>query len=131
MHKDEVTTSSRNDGNTVLPEVFVGQILYREKSYRNEPTKIEEVIVGKTGKKYFYLTGWEERYPIDKETLRYTDKVYSQNGFQLYRDKQQILDKNETANLYTNIQKVFRDYSNNNRLTLEQLRNISDILGCR
>ena len=114
----------------VVVVVIVGQILYREKSYINEPTKIEEVTVGKIGKKYFYLTGLEERYPIDKETLRYTDKVYIQNGFQLYLDKQKIIDKNEAATLYTNIQKVFRDYSDN-RLTIEQLRNISDILGCR
>jgi len=26
MHKDEVTTSSRNDGNTVLPAVAVGWV---------------------------------------------------------------------------------------------------------
>jgi len=69
----------------VLPAVFVGQVLYREKSYRDAPSDIVEVTVGKVGKKYFYLTGWEERYPVDKETLQYIDKNYSQSNFQLYR----------------------------------------------
>jgi hypothetical protein len=130
MHTDEVTTSSRNDGNTFpLPAVFVGQVLYREKSRRNEPSEIVEVTVGKVGKKYFYLTGWEERYPISKETLKYEDKNYSQSCFQLHRDKQEILDRKEKSSLLDKLQKHFNWSGNGSRNTLEQLRQAVEVLG--
>ena len=79
----QTNTDISNDGNTMLPAVFIGQVLFREKFNRNAPSEIVEVTVGKVGKKYFYLTGREERYPIDKETLKYTDKNYIQSNFQL------------------------------------------------
>lgn len=39
--------------------IAIGDVLYRVKSNRNEPHEIVEVTVGKVGKKYFYLTGWD------------------------------------------------------------------------
>ena len=116
-------------GNTVLPAVFVGQVLYREKFNRNEPSEIVEVTVGKVGKKYFYLTGREERYPVDKETLQYTDKNYSQSNFQLYRDKQEILDRREKDRLTDVLYKHFHWSGNKHKNTLEQLRKAVEILG--
>ena len=116
-------------GNTVLPAVFVGQVLYREKQRRNEPSEIEEVTVGKIGKKYFYLTIWEERYPVDKETLQYTDKNYSQNNFQLYRDKQEILDRKERGRLTDILYKHFHWSGNKHKNTLEQLKKAVEVLG--
>ncbi len=116
-------------GNNVLPAVFVGQVLYREKSTRNEPSEIVEVTVGKVGKKYFYLTGLEERYPVDKETLKYTDKNYSQSNFQLYRDKQEILDRKEKERLTDVLYKHFHWSGNKHKNTLEQLKKAVEVLG--
>ena len=115
--------------NNVLPAVFVGQVLYREKSTRNKPSEIVEVTVGKVGKKYFYLTGWEERYPVDKETLEYTDKNYSQSNFQLYRDKQEILDRKEKERLTDVLYKHFHWSGNKHKNTLEQLKKAVEVLG--
>ena len=116
-------------GNTVLPAVFVGQVLYLEKQRRNEPSEIEEVTVGKIGKKYFYLTRWEKRYPVDKETLQYTDKNYSQDNFQLYRDKQEILDRKERGRLTDILYKHFHWSGNKHKNTLEQLKKAVEVLG--
>ena len=128
--KVQNSTEASNDGNTVLPAVFVGQVLFREKfNRRNAPSEIVEVTVGKVGKKYFYLTGWEERYPIDKETLKYIDKNYSQRNFQLYRDKQEILDRREKSKLYDLLQKHFNWSGNGSKNTLEQLRKAVEVLG--
>ena len=129
-----MTNTDKNDfnatiGNTVLPAVFVGQVLYREKSTRNEPSEIVEVTVGKVGKKYFYLTGLEERYPVDKETLKYTDKNYSQSNFQLYRDKQEILDRKDKERLTDVLYKHFHWSGNKHKNTLEQLKKAVEVLG--
>lgn len=129
VNNTQNTGSSRNDGNTVLPAVYVGQVLFREKFNRNAPSEIAEVTVGKVGKKYFYLTGWEGRYPIDKETLKYTDKNYNQSDFQLYRDKQEILDRREKSKLYDLLQKHFNWSGNRSKNTLEQLRKAVEVLG--
>ena len=127
--KVQNSTEASNDGNTVLPAVFVGQVLFREKFNRNAPSEIVEVTVCKVGKKYFYLTGLEERYPIDKETLKYTDKNYSQSNFQLYRDKQEIFDRREKSKLYDLLQKHFNWSGNGSNNTLEQLRKAVEVLG--
>ena len=129
-----MTNTEKNDfnatiGNTVLPAVFIGQVLYREKSTRNKPSEIVEVTVGKVGKKYFYLTGWEEIYPVDKETLKYTDKNYSQRNFQLYRDKQEILDRKEKERLTDVLYKHFHWSGNKHKNTLEQLKKAVEVLG--
>ena len=129
MQNDELTTAAAIVGNTLLPAVFVGQVLYREKSRRNEPYEIVEVTVGKVGKKYFYLTEWEERYPVDKETLQYTDKNYSQSNFQLYRDKQEILDRKEKERLTNVLYKHFHWSGNTHKNTLEQLKKAVEVLG--
>jgi len=129
MKNDDLKNETPTCGNTVLPAVFVGQTLYREIYNRNAPNEIKEVVVGKIGKKYFYLTDWEDHYPINKENLCYEDKNYSQNNFQLYRDKQEILDCRERANLLDKLKKHFDWSGNSNKNTLEQLRVVVDVLG--
>lgn len=123
----EATPSSGNIANAVLPAVFVGMKLYRELSYRNSPTEIKEYTVSKIGKKYFYLEE-ADRYAINKETLKYEDKVYSQSNFQLYRAKEEIEQRWEMNRLYDKVQKRFSHYSHRT-VTLEQLRQIAQILG--
>ena len=125
----EPTSVSPAIAKPMFPAVFVGQVLFREKINRNAPSEIVEVTVGKVGKKYFYLTGWEERYPINKETLKYTAKNYSQSNFQLYRDKQEILDRREKSKLYDLLQKHFNWTGNGSKNTLEQLRKAVEVLG--
>jgi hypothetical protein len=109
--------------------IAIGDVLYRVKSNRNEPHEIVEVTVGKVGKKYFYLTGWEGRYPINIETLKYTNEQYSQSNFQLYRDKQEILDIREKERLTDLLYKHFNWSGNKHKNTIEQLRKAAEILG--
>jgi hypothetical protein len=110
--------------------IEVGQILYREVFKRNQPTEIEDVTVERIGKKYFYLEGnWSEKYPFDKETLQYSDKVYSQSNIQLYRTKQEILDRREFYELQIILRKHFDWSVNSNKNTLDQLRQVAEILG--
>lgn len=122
-------SSAAMTANPLVPAVIVGQVLYRERFNRNSPTEIQEVTVSKIGKKYFYLKEWDDRYPVNKETLKYEDKVYSQNNFQLYRDKQEILDRREKSKLIDALQKHFNWSGNGSRNSLEQLRKAAEILG--
>lgn len=112
-----------------VPDIFVGQVLYREIHNYNAPPEIKEVVVSKIGKKYFYITGWEERYPIDKETLKHEDKNYIRNSFQLYKDKQEIFDLREKKRLLEKLRKYFDWSGNGSTNTLEQLRQAAEILG--
>ena len=109
--------------------IYVGQTLYREIEKRNSPVIIQEVTVGKIGKKYFYLNGFGlEKYPVDKETLRYTDKTYTQNNFILYRTKEEIDEKNEKIRL-TNILSKHFDRGNKSTHSLKELQKVVEILG--
>lgn len=118
----------KNETATV-PAIFVGQVLYREKSIRNGPSEIQEVTVSKIGKKYFYLTGAGEQFPINIKTLEFTDKIYSQFNFKLYRSKQEILDIKEKSVLRYKLQQHFNLFGNCSKNTLEQLRQAVEVLG--
>lgn len=110
----------------------VGQKLYRERFNRNSPTDIQEVTISRIAKKYIYLEGWDERYPVNKETLKYEHKVYSQHNFQLYRDKQEILDRRERSKLLDLLQKHFNHWSGGcSKNSLDQLRQVAEILGLK
>ena len=126
MHTDEVTTLSRNDGNIVLPAVFVDQVLYREKTGRYSDGEITEHIIMKVGRKYFEATDLRGKINID--SLMYESKMYSQDNCRLYRTRQEILDKNEIINLYGKIQQLFSHYSNR-KFTLNDLRKVAEIVG--
>jgi hypothetical protein len=108
--------------------IVVGQTLYQEIFNRNAHNTIEEVVVGKVGKKYFYLTGWKERYPIDKKTLEYRSKEYTQSNFQLYRSKQDIIDEREHLGLVRLIESHTR-YGGHRRHSLSELRQVCEIFG--
>ena len=109
--------------------ITVGQVLYREKVRRShETSEIEEVTVGKIGTKYFYLEGYFSRYPVDKKTLRHTNKEYSSGDFQLYTSKQEIFDKREKAELAKKLSDYFRWGHSGSKSTLEELRQVVKIL---
>jgi len=118
-----------NFAKPMLPAVFVGQVLFREVSSRYTERHITEHTVTKVGKKYFECTDLRDKITISN--LMHENKVYSQSNYQMYRTKQEILDKNEMSKLYNTIQKSFSHYTNSSKYTLEQLRQIADIVGCR
>lgn len=109
-------------------KIEVGQVLFLRVKNRNEPEHIQSVTVDRIGKKYFYLIEYGEKRPIDKKTLAYTDKDYSQRNLQLYRSTQDIFDMQEKASLYDKLYKHFR-FENNSSNSLEQLREAARILG--
>ena len=49
----------------------------------------------------------------------------------MYRSKQEILDKNEMNSLFSKIKHSFSNYNHNGKFTIEELRQIADIVGCR
>lgn len=109
-------------------KIEVGQILYKVNNNRYKNNEIEEVKVEKIGKKYFHLHGHCGRYPVDKYTLRYTDKHYSQSYFQLYHSKQEILDDMEKSALLNLLYNHFSWSGKSRENTLEQLRGVVEIL---
>ena len=115
---------------TKAPEIHVGNVLYYEKVQRNVDTPIYELTVSKVGKKYFYTSQLGDRWPSDKKTLKYSNKSYSQFDIQLYRSKQEILDKRELAELKNLLYMTFRLIGARN-FTLDQLRAAADALGLK
>lgn len=104
-----------------------GQVLYKETYGRYITTRIETVTVSKIGRKYFYLLE-DDSHPINKETLKYEDKNYSQHDFQLYRTEKEILDRREKSELFESLRKAFDWSSKSTNYTLEQLREVFKIL---
>lgn len=120
-------TSAAIEANPMLPAVYLGQVLYRERSNRySKEIEITEHTVTKIGRKYFEATGLNDK--INIENLTYESKMYSQHNYKLYLSKQEILDKNEANELYNKIQHLFSHYSNRS-FTLEDLRSVAKIVG--
>jgi hypothetical protein len=108
-------------------KITVGQVLYKENTFKGEIT-IDEVTVAKVGKKYLYLEGYLGRFPVDIETLEHINKEFSQSNFQLYTDKQQVLDKIERNALWSKVGRYLYGRDNFKEVSLEQLRQIAEIL---
>ena len=106
----------------------VGQTIYVEP--RNNAARyskeIETHIVSKVGRKYFELEGMYN--------ARFFIKTLSQDGGQYCSDHQgylslkEIEDKREADKLYNEVRKYFSTHST--KLSLENLKQISDILNC-
>lgn len=95
----------------------IGQILY--------DYKLREFRINKIGNKYFECEDRWGRFVI--ETLKFDCPNYTQNQFQLYVSKQEILDIKERQELVSEIKKIFWGWGKIN-LSLEQLRKISEII---
>ena len=99
-------------------ELKIGQILFAEDLSEYEITKI--------GNKYFECKDkWRSKFEI--ETLKNHDPIYSQHRFQLYTNKQDILDKKEHHLLIDKIRTFMKPYGYVD-ITLEQLREIAKII---
>ena len=95
----------------------VGQIFYNY--------DLKEFVVSKIFNKYFECEDRWGRFVI--ETLKFDCPNYTQNQFQLYVSKQEILDIKERQELVSEIKKIFWGWGKIN-LSLEQLRKISEII---
>jgi hypothetical protein len=104
-------------------DFYVGQKLYIDRG-----AKIEEVTISSIRRKYLYLDGYYDRYPIDKETLTYKSKDYSNADFNLVKDKQEILDRKEKSNLLSLLRSCFDWNGKAKDLSLQDLRKIAEIL---
>jgi len=113
----------------MLAAIFVGQILFKEVSTRDTERRITEHTVTKVGNKYFECTDLRDKITISN--LKHEDKVYSQHNYQMYKSKEEILEKNELIELYNSIKTAFSHYTHDQKFTLEQLRKITDVVGCR
>jgi hypothetical protein len=120
---DKKKTTEANE-----PAIVEGQVLYREIMNRHRPTEIKEYVVGRVARKYFYLIGMD-KYPIEKDTLQYVNKEYSQLSFNLYRSKQEIYDRISRARVLDAIRRHFDWSGNYGRNTLEQLSKAAEVLG--
>ena len=106
------------------PTVYVGMNLYRSVTSRYYPIEIREYTVSKIGRVYFEVNELpRDRFEIS--TLRRYDKNFSQNCFQLYRTKEEILDRIEKQTLQAKVRKFFYD---NSPISLNQLREINNII---
>lgn len=103
--------------------IEVGQVLYNR--------SLQEFIVTRIGKKYFYVK--EKQYnskkeiPIEKDSLKYINKDYSQHNFKLYRNEQERLDEKEYLRLRDILYTYFSSRSTVN-CSLGDLKQIVDIL---
>lgn len=104
----------------------VGQTLYKEVNYRNDAPYIKPVTITSIGRKYFYVDS-DERQPIDINSLKYTDKNYSQHNFTLKLTENEILESWEHKKLLEKLRKIFSHYSSP-KLTLDQLKQIDKII---
>lgn len=122
-----VASPAQMPQNPMLPAVYIGQVLYRERTGKYANGEITEHTVTKIDRKYFECTCLNNK--INVSDLMYENKMYSQDNYRLYITKQEIFDKNELSILYAAIQSSFSHYSNK-KFTLDELRKVSKILGC-
>lgn len=109
-------------------DIKPGQKLYSEIATRaNNLIEIKEYEVENVGRKYIWLKNYHE-YPINRKTLIYTDKVYSQNSFQLYTEAEQIHQLRRKNNLFGVIRHNLMYKQNMMSIPLEDLEKIADIL---
>lgn len=111
-----------------MTNIKIGDIFYIEEFFRNQRTNIKEVKVCKVGKKYFYLEGHLERYPVRKEDLMHVNKNYSQSNFKLYRTIEEIEQKDLRRDLWFSIRQKIGSSYNSEQFTLEEIQQIANIL---
>ncbi len=108
----------------------VGQIVYCKPGVNKSKYNpdIMEGVISKVGRKYIEVKIGQNcrAYIFHKDTLKqvtdYTPDYY------LYFDKQEILDERERNKLEREILKVFSEQNPSIKLTLEQLREIRNII---
>ena len=105
-------------------KLHVGQTLYYKSTPRMGHAEVREATIVSIGKKYFYI---DERKRDKIEISSMQMITYNGMGVKLYTSKQDILDGIERTKLFDAISKQFQ-WVNSNKFTLEQLRQIDQIL---
>lgn len=105
---------------------IVGQTVYIERIYRNQPREIEENKVERIGRTYFYLEGMDN--PIGLKDWVYRNSNYSQFNFQVYSSKEEIDEKNEKNDFFETLRKAFDWTGKKETFSLQQLRDAVKIL---
>ena len=77
------------------PEIKVGTVVYKRKKKPNGvySGEIQEGVVTKIGRKYFYAEFKPHDWAIDKSTMLYENKEYSQNNFKVYLSKEEVAEE--------------------------------------
>jgi len=65
---------------------------------------------------------------VKKVSPEHQNKTRTQIGYQMYRTKQKIFDKNEMKEIHSKILGVFRGFGTKPVFTLEELREIEKII---
>lgn len=105
-----------------------------DKVWYTEPRKSETIyegVVTKIGRKYFYVSRWEndrDPYKVNLDTMR--DHYNYGYGYrcQVYLTKQEILDEREFTSLWENTQVFFSKWANKSKVSLEVLREVAKLL---
>jgi len=107
-------------------ELKEGQKLWLVQSNRRSNEGPKEVTVSKVGRKYFELQEYPYMGKFFIDTL--AQAVDSHYGGQCYLELQMYLDEVDHTNLRSEIAKFFRNQYGRINLTLEQLRQINEII---
>lgn len=110
-------------------EIFLGQILYSDKTFRTIPKEIEEFVIKQIGRKYFYVETGNRRYKINKKTFKYENKSFSSLNFKLYRTKKELEDLKKKNILLQMLNEHFSFVGKGRNNSLEQLEKVVYILG--
>ena len=105
----------------------VGQTLYSlNTGYRYRVSELEPVTVTKVGRKYFTIgEGWRaQQFYIDtwQQKTDYTSDIA------LYASPQEWEDEKETSEICSLIYTTFRYGNNPNKISLDKLRKIKDLI---
>lgn len=87
----------------------IGQTIFVEVFPHRGPTEIRECQIEKIGNKYFYLDKFPDK-GFDKQTLKYTNKDYTQHKLQGYLTTQEITDRHEKARLREVLKRHFETW---------------------
>ena len=105
----------------------IGQTIFVEVFMHRGPTEIKECQIEKIGNKYFYLDKFPDK-GFDKQTLKYTNKDYTQHNLQGYLTTQEITDRHEKARLREALRKHFDTWGDSKNNTLEELKQVCELL---
>ena len=105
----------------------IGQTIFVEVFRHRSPTEIKECQIGKIGNKYFYLDKFPDK-GFDKQTLKYTNKEYTQHNLQGYLTTQEITDRHEKNRLREVLRKHFETWGDSKNNTLYELKQVCELL---
>ena len=101
-------------------KITVGQTLYMRSGKFDQNPPYKEEVVDSVGAKYIYLKGYLGRYPIEKATLSYKDKI------KLYLYSQDIVDQIEGSRLLSAIRTEL--WKRSSTINLDKLQESAKIL---